>query len=231
MNKEILQNIIDQAKALNCEVEILSEVKSGKEATVYRVLLNKKLAALKVYKDPEQRSFQKNDQYLDGKHYKKASERKAVGKGNKFSKKLIFDNWVKREFYILEQLFESGASIPKPIMQIENAIFMEFLGDMETVAPRLCDIELSEKFAMEAFTTVLDTMLIFWDYGIVHADLSEFNVLWWKEEAFLIDFPQAIDKRTHPNPNEILERDLKNITKHFIKYFDIEYEKIRELFK
>jgi len=226
MEKDGLQIIFDQVKKLGQEMEISSVIKSGKEATVYRVFLNGELVAMKVYKNPEERDFKNASRYLEGKNYLKPSHRKAVAKGNRFSKKLKYENWVKREFFLLEKLYKLGAKIPKPILQIESAIFMELLGDAENAASRLCEVELTKKEAEKAFRSVIETVLIFWNFGIVHADLSEYNILWWHKEPYIIDFPQAVDKRTHPNPSELLVRDLKNITRFFGKFIEIDFEEV-----
>ncbi|MFH1089722.1 MAG: RIO1 family regulatory kinase/ATPase [Candidatus Uhrbacteria bacterium] len=230
MEKDGLKIIFDQVKKLGQEIEISSVIKSGKEATVYRVFLNGEIVAMKVYKNPEERDFKNTGRYLEGKNYLRLSHRKAVAKGNRFSKKLKYENWVKREFFLLEKLYQLGAKIPKPILQVENAIFMELLGDTENVAPRLCDVELTSKEAEKAFRSIIETVLIFWNFGIVHADLSEYNILWWNKEAYIIDFPQAVDKRTHPNPSELLERDLKNITRFFGKFIEVDFDEVRNKF-
>lgn len=227
----ILDQIVEQAKQLNHEVEVLSEVKSGKEATVYRVILDGELAAMKVYKSPEQRSFKNTGAYLLGKHYRRPSERKAVEKNNAFAKKLKHENWVKREFFLLKKLFEKGATIPRPILHIDDAIFMEFLGDNDTVAPRLCDIWLEEHETQKALDSILKDIQLFWDFGIVHADLSAFNILWRNSQPHIIDFPQSIDRRMYPNPREILERDLINVAKYFSKYGKIDLNEIASRFE
>ncbi|MBU0660651.1 hypothetical protein KKG22_00560 [Patescibacteria group bacterium] len=229
INNEI-QKIIEEVNRLNHKIEMVSNVKSGKEATVYKVLLDDKPVAMKVYKKPEERSFKNTGQYLMGKYYKKPSERKAVAKGNKFAKKLKYQNWVRREYFMLEKLYELGAKIPKPILHIEDVIFMEFLGNQDFVAPRLCDVSLAKNEAENAYKKVLDTMIVFWNFGIVHADLSEYNILWWNNEPYIIDFPQAIDKRTNPNADEILDRDLRNITNFFGKFIKTDFDEIKKAF-
>ncbi len=229
INNEV-KNIIDEAKRLNHEIKMVSNIKSGKEATVYKVILDNQLVAMKVYKKPEERSFKNTGQYLMGKYYKKPSHRKAVAKGNKFAKKLKHQNWVKREYFILEKLYTAGAKIPKPVLHIGDAIFMEFLGNREIAAPRLCDVDLSADEAKNAFKKILDTMIVLWNFGIVHADLSEYNVLWWDNEPYVIDFPQALDKRTNPNAEEILDRDLRNITKFFGRFIEVDFDEIKKAF-
>jgi RIO kinase 1 len=225
-----LNHIIEQAGKLNHKVEVLSNIKSGKEATVYRVMLDDQLVAMKVYKDPEERNFNNAGAYLLGKYYRQPSQRRAVEKNNKFAKKLKHENWVRREFFILQRLFGRHANIPKPILQINEVIFMELLGDADTVAPRLSDVKLTESEARETFDAVLKSVEIFWECGVVHADLSEFNILWWKSRPYIIDFPQSVDRRTHPNPRTILDRDLKNIVKYFSKYTEIDLAEVSERF-
>lgn len=224
-------HIIEQAQKVGHKIEIGSNIKSGKEATVYRARLDGRSVAVKIYKNPQERSFRNTGAYLLGKYYRRASERKAIAKKNKFARKLKHENWVKREFFMLQKLFKNGANIPEPILQIDDAIFMELLGDENSVAPRLCDIELEKSEAEKAFSSVIKSMETFWNFGIVHADLSEFNILWWKSKPYIIDFPQSVDKRMHPNPREILDRDIKNVVKYFSKYFDINLEEIRSKFE
>ncbi len=223
-----LQNIISEVNRLNHKMEIISNIKSGKEATVYKVLLDNEIVAMKVYKKPEERSFKNTEQYLMGKFYKKPSFKRAIEKGNKFSKKLKHQNWVRREYFMLEKLYWLGAKIPKPVLHVENTIFMEFLGNQDFVAPRLCDANLTVSEAKKAFKNIINTIIIFWDFGIVHADLSEFNILWWNNEPYIIDFPQAIDKKTNPNTEEILNRDLQNITKFFSKFIKVNFDEVKK---
>ncbi len=131
---------------------------------------------------------------------------------------------------MLEKLYELGTKIPKPILYIEDAIFMEFLGNQDFVAPTLCDVNLTKDEAESAYKKVIDTMIVFWNFGIVHADLSEYNILWWNDEPYIIDFPQALDKRTNPNAEEILNRDLRNITKFFGKFIKTDFDETKKAF-
>lgn len=226
-----IQSIIDQAKKLNHQIELIGHAKSGKEAIVYRVLLDGQPAAMKVYKNPEKRTFKNTGDYLLGKFYRESSHRKAIKKGNKFAKKLKHENWIKREFFMLQQLHKLGAKIPEPFLQIDNAILMQFLGDDENIAPRLCDIVLSKTEAQNVFDLIIKTVLIFWNFGIVHADLSAYNILYWNNEPYIIDFPQVIDRRNHPNSTEILNRDLKNIYQYFSKFIEIDFNELLNQFQ
>lgn len=227
---ESLDDILEQAQKTHHNLEVLFQIKSGKEATVHKVLFDGEPVAMKVYKTPEERTFQNTAQYIEGKHYRLPSHRKAVAKGNAFGKRLVHDNWVKREYFMLEKLFELGAKIPRPVARLGSAVLMEFLGDDSGPAPRLSDVRLTKEEAETAFESIMETMNIFWEFGIVHGDLSEFNILWWDETPYVIDFPQAIDKRTHPHHRGMLDRDLQNLAKYFGKYFEVQYDRLRERF-
>ena len=227
---EDIQEILDEATRLHHKVEVIAQIKSGKEAVVYKVHLNNALVAMKVYKKTEQRTFKNTSSYLIGKSYKKSSERKAVAKGNKFAKKLQYQNWVRREYFMLEKLYALGAKVPKPILNIQNALFMELIGNEDVIAPRLCDSDLTKKEAEYAYKKIIETILICWNFGIVHADLSEYNILWWNNTPYLIDFPQAIDKRNHPNAEDFLERDLTTITNFFRTSVSIDLDSVKRIF-
>ena len=223
-----MESIREKAIHLGHTLEIKEPIKSGKEATVYRAILDGKGVAMKLYKPPEERTFRNTDAYLLGKFYKNTSERKAIKKKNTFGKKLLHANWIRREYFMLEKLFSLGASIPKPILHIESAIFMELLGNETETAPRLCDMRFSEDDASSTLDTVLESMRIFWEFGIVHADLSEYNILFWKGKPYIIDFPQAINRKEHPNAEEMLIRDLRNVMKFFRKFTEVDEEKVVE---
>lgn len=231
MNDTNLHALLDHAEQLNHHLEIVSRLKTGKEAELYQVLLDGNLVAMKLYKDQAERAFKNTGDYLQGTGYRKTSHRKAIEKKNAFSKKLIHDNWITREFSLLKKLYALDAPIPKPIEQIDNAIFMEYLGDEQHAASRLSDCKLSPDEAQHAFDTIIKAMHIFWDAGIVHADLSPYNILWWDNKPYIIDFPQAINRLTHPDAKTLLDRDIFNIYTFFKKMIPIDIESIKKTFK
>ena len=225
------KHIIQEAEKLNHQVEIISNIKSGKEAVVYKALLDGEVVAMKLYKDPEERNFKNVDDYLAGKHYRTSSHKRAVEKNNTFAKRLKHDNWVKREFFMLQALFQKGACIPRPILQIDDALFMEFLGNEDEIAPRLSDIKLTPAEAQKIFDSIIENIKILSDAGVVHANLSEYNILYWNSKAYIIDFPQSIDVRNQECSKEFLERDLRNIINFFKKYIEIDSAKIHAIFE
>lgn len=222
--KIIKEALLKQNKTL----EIVSEIKSGKEATVFLVKLDGILMALKLYFT---NSILKNQNvYVSNKFYKTKSHKKAVASKNKFSKTLVKNNWIQREFSLLQKLYTENASVPKPILQLENGIFMEFLGNPQESAPRLQDVVLDPISAQLAFDEILRNIQIFLKVGTIHGDLSAYNILWWQDKIWIIDFPQAIDIRQNPQKQEFLIRDLQNICSYFNQYFKVDFEGLKNQF-
>lgn len=193
-----LERILNDYEKKNYHLRNPAEVKSGKEATVFLVFFQGKPLALKVYIDPEVRSFQNNLTYVEGKYFRSPSERKAVLKKNKAGKRLLHKGWIRREFYLLQKLYNEGVNVPKVYEWTDESILMESIGD-EEIAPRLIDVELTESQAKVAFEKIIQDIKIMLNLGIVHSDLSAYNILWWKDQPWIIDLPQAIDIRQHPN--------------------------------
>lgn len=205
------------------------ELKSGKEAVVFQVFFKGKKLALKVYKPREDRAFQNDIIYVEGKYFRNPTERKAVLKRTKSGKSVIHKYWVRREFFLLNKVKKLGATVPEVLSYTKDSILMEFIGD-EEIAPRLIDVELTIDEAKKVFNQICADLKIFLDCGIIHSDLSAYNILWWEEKAFIIDLPQAIDIRENPNKELLLERDLDNLIKYFSKYFEINKEKVKSDF-
>jgi RIO kinase 1 len=212
---DLAQDAKSELKKNKVEIEIIKPISSGKEAMVYLVRNKGLFQALKVYKDHTTRSFKNNHEYLEGKYTRLPSERKAMSQRTKFGKDLQHKLWVKREFYLMKKLFEKGANIPEPFELARNSILMEYIGDDHGPAPKLKDatITLTEKETI--YKVLTKNLELFNECGIVHADFSPFNVLYWKKKIYIIDFPQAIDIRNNPNKDELLERDLQNLEKWY----------------
>jgi RIO kinase 1 len=223
-----VQQLLDSLAKKGFLLEIVSELKSGKEVTVYMVKLNGELVAMKLYHQNSQ--LKTKHEYLEGKFFQKKSEEKAVNSKTKLGKELNKNNWIKREFSLMQKLFQKKAKIPKPIFQLENAIFMELIGDNMQLARRLVDVKLEASLANFFFTKILENIRIFLDCGIVHGDLSAYNILVWREDFWIIDLPQAIDIRLNNNKEKFLKRDLKNLVSYFSKYVEIDLNKIYQTF-
>lgn len=220
-----LKKILNDYKRKGCELHDPKQIRQGKEATVFLVTHQMQTRALKIYVDPKTRSFKKKTEYIEGRFFNKSSERKAVIKGNKFARDLLHRSWVRREFYLLDKLSKAGVTVPKVYEWTPESILMDYIGD-EIVAPRLVDIELNITQAKSALEFVLKDIEKFLEFGIVHGDLSAYNILWFKEKPWIIDFPQAIDIRQNQHKEKLIKRDLDNIIHYFSRYFEINIDEI-----
>ncbi len=209
----ISEEVISKWSKKYPDFEVVKDIKSGKEASVYLVKIKGELCALKVYKEDHLKAS--NAEYIAGKHFREKSHARAVAKKTKFGKDLIQKLWTKREFYMLKKFNGAGASVPKVFDYTDNAILMEYLGDENSEAPRLKSIKLSLEDLKKVKDEVMESIQIFLDNGVVHGDLSEFNILYWNNKPYIIDFPQAVDVKRNPNWEEVFERDKKNLEKYF----------------
>lgn len=221
-----LTRTIEEYQKKGTGLKIIRKIKTGKEAEIYLAAVDGKSYALKVYKNPDFRSFQDNLDYTVGKYYRKPSIRKAVRKRTKFGKRFLHKAWVRREAYLLNELKEMGANVPEVVDHTSNSILMELIGEGGDLAPRLIDIDLPKPEAQKAFETVLKHIKLFLECGIIHGDLSAYNILWWNNQPYIIDLPQALDIRSNPNKERVLRRDIDNVIGYFKKYFDISSEKV-----
>lgn len=221
-----LDETIEQLEKKNHSIKVLSIIKSGKEAMVYKVLFDNLVAALKLYKNRGIRSFRNIDPYIKGKFVKSPNMRKAILQKNKVGKDFVQKGWVKREYNMLSKLYDVGCSLPKPLEFTTNALVMEYLGDEINVAPIIKSIELSGDEARVSFDIVIKNMQLFLDNGIVHSDLSEFNILYWKDKPYIIDFPQSVNIKENPNAEQMLLRDCHNVCKYFSKFIEVDEQKV-----
>ena len=191
-------------------------IKQGKEATVLACPAHPSLGvetvALKIYKDQEFRNFRNDAAYLGGRVWKRR---------DRLHLKAVKDQiWVETEFEVLEKLHENGIRVPRPFVKIDQGIVMEHITrDLETATPlreaRLDDNECRRVY--EEVIAAIDGML---RCGIVHGDLSVFNILYDGEHPVVIDFPQAVNVATHDNPFELLVRDVENVLSYFRRCTD-----------
>jgi len=196
-------------------VEVVQELKSGKEAKVFIVeaAADQKLYALKVYHNFLTRAFGTQKHYLEDRYIgsENSSSRRAVQKGNLYGRTLMQSTWVMREQYFLKKIGDQTEYMPKMIKGLSNGVLMEFIGDETGPAPRLSEVKLPEERIEEVVTICLDLIELFLQNGIVHGDFSPFNILWWNNKPYVIDFPQAVDIRESKRVYSLLKRDIRNI--------------------
>jgi RIO kinase 1 len=213
MNK-IRDEVLTEWRKKYSDFEIIDKLKSGKEADVWSVFIGGELRALKVYVASNMSTRQA---YTEGQWINSPSLRKATKQKTKVGKDLQRRLWTKREYYLLKKLRELGATVPEVFAYTDDAILMQYLGDEASAAPRLIDIALGAESKASAKTEIERNLRVLLENGIVHADLSPYNILWWENKPWIIDLPQAADIRHNPNWKEFYERDVENIRRYFVE--------------
>jgi len=210
---EALQGFLDDGSI----VEVLYEVKSGKEATVYccRAGVDSPfpLLAAKVYRPLESRSFRNDAVYQTGRMHLARNSRvkRAAESGSAFGREVQYGTWINHEWEIMHRLHEAGADVTAPLARSDRAILMPYLGDADAAAPKLNDADLPRPLIRQVADRLLWNVELMLDRHIVHGDLSPFNILWWQDRAVIIDFPQATDPRLNPATETLLRRDIANV--------------------
>ncbi|MEA9394005.1 PA4780 family RIO1-like protein kinase [Lelliottia amnigena] len=196
--------------------DVLQRLKSGKEADVYTVMCGDKIQCAKVYKEASQRSFKQAVHYQEGRKVRNTRNSRAMQKGSKFGRKQQEEAWQMAEVDALFRLANAGVRVPQPYMCIDGVLLMELVTDAEgMVAPRLSDVTLTEESAVADFHTMIRNIVRMLCVGIVHGDLSEFNVLLDAQGPVIIDLPQAVDAAANNHAESMFERDVGNITAYY----------------
>ncbi len=200
--------------------EVLSQLMSGKEATVYVVRCGDEIRCAKVYKEAAKRSFKQAVQYQEGRKSKNSRRQRAMEKGSKFGRKQQEESWHNAEVDALYRLAEAGVRVPKPYGCFDGVLLMELVtyDDDGEVAPRLNDVSMTTEQAREDHATVMNDVKRMLVAGIVHGDLSEFNVLVDDYGPVIIDLPQAVDAAANNHAKSMLERDVGNMTEYYGQY-------------
>jgi RIO kinase 1 len=189
---------------------------SGKEATVYVVRCGEEVRCAKVYKEANKRSFRQSVDYTEGRRVKNSRQGRAMAKGSKFGRESQEAAWQSAEVDALYQLADAGVSVPVPYNFYEGVLLMELVVDAEGhAAPRLNDISLTAEQARLHHQGLIQEVVRMLCAGIVHGDLSEFNILMSERGPVIIDLPQAVDAAANNNAREMLERDVNNLKDYF----------------
>jgi RIO kinase 1 len=194
--------------------EVLWQLKSGKEATVYVCEGQTGLVAAKLYVDSRVRGFKDDALYREGRHVGDARLKKAIDQRSDTGISAQNFLWVQEEFMQLHALYAAGVRVPKPLAHEASVILMEFIGNEEEVAPRVADARLSKDQAEFAFADALEQYGRILATGRVHGDFSTFNLLWWQNQCVVIDFPQVVTIK-QPTARAILERDVQGLCRTF----------------
>jgi RIO kinase 1 len=207
--------------------DVLRRVKGGKEASVYQcrggAAVPAPLAAAKVYRPRSLRNLRNDHVYRQGRADLDSEGRvmiddgmlHAIEKKTQFGRELLHQSWIAYEFTAMQQLHEAGADVPEPYCMANNAILMEFIGDIGAAAPALNEVGLERSEARLLFDRVLSNLNILLAHERIHGDLSAYNILYWKGDITLIDFPQVISPKTNRQAFRIFGRDVTRICEYF----------------
>ena len=188
------------------------QLKSGKEASVFIVRNGEERLCAKVYKDLATRSFQARAQYQEGRKVRGSREQRSLSKGSKFGRREQETAWKNAEVDALYRLDAAGVRVPKPRGFVHGVLLMELVADAEgDNAPRLGEVELSADDARRFHETLVADIVRMLCLGLIHGDLSEYNVLVAPDGPVIIDLPQAVDAAGNLAARSMLLRDVHNI--------------------
>jgi RIO kinase 1 len=203
--------------------EVLYEVRSGKEATVYccrgTEAAGNALLAAKVYRPLEHRGFRNDAIYQPGRDAILSSRTKrALANKTRHGRDVQFATWINAEFQTMRVLHDAGADVPDVLARSGSALLMEYFGDERGAAPMMFRAGLRSEDAGAILRQIIDNVTLWLRNHFVHGDLSPYNILYWQGRIVAIDFPQAVDARVNPNARSLLRRDLENICGYFSRY-------------
>ncbi|MFT6985296.1 MAG: RIO kinase 1 [Psychromonas sp.] len=198
---------------------VLQQLMSGKEATVYVVQCGDFIRCAKVYKEASKRSFKQAVLYSEGRKVRNGRRARAMEKNSKFGREQQENVWQNAEVDALYKLADAGVRVPQPYGCFEGVLLMDLITDEEgCAAPRLNDISMSEEQALEDHLEIMNYIVSMLNVGIIHGDLSEFNVLVDERGPVIIDLPQAVDASANNNAKRMLLRDVANMTRYYSQF-------------
>ena len=216
---------------------VISRLMSGKEADVFVVRCGSEIRCAKVYKEAMKRSFKQAVTYQEGRKVRNSRRNRAMEKGSKYGRKQTEEIWQNTEVEALYKLASAGVRVPTPYGCIDGVLLMELICDAEgDVAPRLGDVTMSAEQAIEDHGLVMLYVIRMLCAGVVHGDLSEFNVLVDEHGPVIIDLPQAVNAAANNQAESMLSRDVNNMTNYYGQFapelLDTRYaEEIWELYE
>ena len=199
--------------------EVVCQLMSGKEAEVYVVISKGEVRCAKVYKKAGKRSFSQQAQYQEGRKVRNSRQARAMGKNSRYGRKEQEGAWHNAEVVALQRLIDADVRVPKIYSYVDGVLLMELVVDANgEAAPRLNDMRLSAEQARECHRAMISQIVLMLCAGLVHGDLSEYNVLSGSNGLVIIDLPQAIDAAGNNNAGKLLLRDVANMTAYFGRF-------------
>ncbi len=199
--------------------EVIARLMSGKEADVYIVRCGDEYRCAKVYKDAVKRSFKKAVTYQEGRKVRSGRRARAMEKGSAYGRKQQEEVWQNAEVDALYKLVSAGVRVPEPFGCIDGVLIMELITTEDgDTAPRLDDVAMPADQAVEDHATMMNYIVRMLCAGIIHGDLSEFNVLVDEYGPVVIDLPQAVNAAANNSAQAMLARDVDNMTRYYGQY-------------
>lgn len=209
---------------------VVSRLMSGKEADVYVVRCGGEIRCAKVYKDAAKRSFKKAATYQEGRKVRSGRRQRAMSKGSRYGRQQQEVIWQSAEVDALATLARAGVRVPTTYGCVDGVLIMDLITDEHgDVAPRLGEVDMSAEQALEDHAIMMVYVARMLCAGIIHGDLSEFNVLVDPDGPVIIDLPQAVNASANNNAESMLARDINNITHYYANFapqlLDTRYDK------
>lgn len=210
-----LQSLIDEGLV----DEVVRQLMSGKEATVYVVRRGGETLCAKVYKEATQRSFRQAVDYTENRKVRNSRQARAMAKGTRFGRQATEAAWQSAEVDALYRLAAAGVRVPKPHNFCDGVLLMDLVSDEHgDAAPRLNDVVFTPEQARAHHATLLKEVVRMLCAGVVHGDLSEFNILLGDDGPVIIDLPQAVDAAGNNHAQRMLLRDVANLRGFFGRF-------------
>ncbi|WP_444894839.1 PA4780 family RIO1-like protein kinase [Microbulbifer sp. SSSA005] len=199
--------------------EVISRLMSGKEADIFIVRCRDEIRCAKVYKDATKRSFKKAAQYQERRKVRSGRQARAMQKRSNYGRQQQEEIWQNAEVDALSRLARAHVRVPKTFGCVDGVLLMELITDEAgNVAPRLGDVTMSEEQAIQDHALMIHYIMLMLHEGIVHGDLSEFNVLVDDSGPVIIDLPQAVNAAANNSAQEMFTRDVDNMRRYYGRF-------------
>ena len=198
---------------------VVRQLTSGKEAMVFVVSCGDDVRCAKVYKEANKRAFRQSVDYTENRKVRNSRQARAMAKGTRYGREAQEAAWQNAEVGALFRLAAAGVRVPTPYNFHEGVLLMELVtGDDGQAAPRLNDVIFDAEQARQHHGFLIDQVVRMLRAGVIHGDLSEFNILASSDGPVIIDLPQAVDAAGNNHAHRMLERDVANLRNHFGRY-------------
>ncbi|WP_437512952.1 PA4780 family RIO1-like protein kinase [Sorangium sp. So ce1099] len=199
--------------------EVVRPLMSGKEAVVFLVRSGGELRVAKVYKEAQNRSFKNRAAYTEGRRVRNSRDQRAMGKRSRYGRAQDEAAWRSTEVDMIYRLRDAGVRVPTPYHAIDGVLVMELVVDADgSPAPRLAEMSLDRDQAMWVYHRLIGEVVRMLCAGVVHGDLSDFNVLMSADGPVIIDFPQSVDAAQNQNARKLLLRDVDNLHRFLARF-------------